>query len=129
MKANFTSAIRNFFLVTILSLAFTTAFSQNSLALKPATANLKAVVENNTVILNWNVTEGAAFNYCKVQASADGITFYTIGMVLGPNPEQTGNSFSFKQNLAKIRPGQAYYRVLNMETDEIAHVSNVAKVL
>jgi hypothetical protein len=129
MKTNYTSAIRNFFLVTILSLVFTTAFSQSSLTIKPVTTNLKATVENNAVILNWNVTEGAAFNYSKVQASADGVTFYTIGMVLGPNPEQTGNSFSFKQNLAKMKPGQAYYRVLNMETDEIAHVSNVAKVL
>lgn len=128
MKANFNS-VRNAVFVILFSLSFTNAFSQNNLSAKPATTNLKAIVENNSIVLNWNVSEMASLNYCKVQASSDGVTFYTIGMVMGANPEDTNKTFSFKQNLNKMRPGQAYYRVLNVEANETAYASNVAKPL
>jgi hypothetical protein len=128
MKAN-SNSIRNAVFVILFSITFTNAFSQNNLASKPVTTNLKAIVENNNIVLNWNVAEAASVNYCKVQASADGITFYTIGMVMGANPEDANKTFSFKQNLNKMRPGQVYYRVLNVEADETAYASNVAKAL
>jgi hypothetical protein len=128
MKAN-SNLIRNAVFVILFFFAFTNAFSQNNLSAKPVTTNLKAIVENNNIVLNWNVSEAVSVNYCKVQASTDGVTFYTVGMVMGPNPEDTNKTFSFKQNLNKMRPGQAYYRVLNVEADETAYASNVAKVL
>jgi hypothetical protein len=128
MKTNF-NLIRNAVFVILFSFAFTNAFSQNNLSVKPVTTNLKAIVENNNIVLNWNVSEAATVNYCKVQASADGVTFYTIGMVMGANPEDANKTFSFKQNLNKMRPGQVYYRVLNVLADETAYSSNVAKVL
>jgi hypothetical protein len=129
MKANFNS-IRNAAFVILFSFAFTNAFSQNNLSVKPVTTNLKVIVENNNIVLSWNVSEPASVNYCKVQASSDGVTFYTIGMVMGANPEDANKTtFGFKQNLAKMRPGQAYYRVLNVEADETAYASNVAKTL
>ncbi len=129
MKVNF-CPFRNAIFVILCSFAFTNAFSQNSLSAKPVTTNLKAIVENNNILLNWNVPESNTFNYCKVQASTDGVTYYTIGMVMGAIPgDADKTTFAFKQNLTKIRPGQAYYRVLNVAADETAYVSNVAKIL
>jgi hypothetical protein len=130
MKANF-NFTRNAVLVILFSLSFTNLFSQKDPSVKPVTTNLKAIVENNNIILNWTVSEMGLLNYCKVQASTDGITFYTVGMVMGSNPQDANNNtFSFKQSIAKMRPGQAYYRILNVEAGEIAaYASNVAKVL
>jgi hypothetical protein len=128
MTAN-ANLIRSTLFAILFSLTFINTFSQNSLSVKPVITNLKAIVENNHIVLNWNVSEMESLNYCKVQASLDGINFYTMGIVTGANPRDANKTFSFKQNLSKIRPGQVHYRVLQVAADETAYSSNVAKVL
>ena len=59
MKTNFTN-LRNAIFVLLLSLAFTSAFSQNG---NPAISNLKATVENNNLVMNWNVSAIEAIIY------------------------------------------------------------------
>jgi len=128
MKSNFTSLLRNCICVLLLSVAFTNSFAQTGKSNNTAISNLKASVENDRLTINWNVTETATANYCEVQASKDGINFSTIGLVMGADPKQTNNGFSFKQNLKKIKPGHVYYRVLTVETNNMAYASNVISV-
>jgi ABC-type lipoprotein release transport system permease subunit len=126
MNKNFTY-LRNCICVLILSVAFTNSFSQNSEPANTAVSNLKASIENNRIIINWNTTDAVASNYCEVQASADGKTFSTIGLVMGADPKQTDNSFIFKQELKKMKPGHSYYRILTVDGQNRAYASNVIK--
>jgi lipopolysaccharide export system protein LptA len=88
---------------------------------------LKVTVNANKLQINWksNKTEDAA--YWEVQASADGKSFSTIGMVMGADPT-TGTvsegDFTFKQQTSKIKPGMKYFRVLHIETADMAMASN-----
>ena len=124
MKTNFTN-LRNAIFVLLLSLAFTSAFSQNG---NPAISNLTATVVNNNLVMNWNVSAIDNVNYCEVQASKDGITFSTIGLVMGADPKEP-NSFKFKQGLKKLKSGQVYYRVLNVENSGKSYVSNAVTTI
>jgi hypothetical protein len=61
-----------------------------------------------------------------VQSSTDGKTFSTIGLVLGADPKQANNSFIFKQDLRKMKPGrQLFYRILAIDNNDRAYASNV----
>lgn len=126
MNSNFTS-LRNIICALLLTVSFTSAFSQTSLKATPSITNLTAAVVNNNIVINWNVTEELSSNYCEVQASKDGKNFSTVGIVLGADPKQNNNSFAFKQNLAKMKSGNVYYRVLSIVNGEKAIASNVVK--
>ena len=127
MNSNFT-CLRNIICVLTFSLIFTEAFSQNSQPMVEAVSNLKASVENDHIIINWNTTDQAGSNYCQVQASTDGKTFKTIGLVLGADPKQSNNSFIFKQDLRKRKSGrQLFYRILAIDNNDRAYASNVIK--
>ena len=77
--------------------------------------------------MNWNVADSLASNYCEVQASKDGKSFSTIGIVMGADPSQNNNSFAFKQNLSKMKAGHVYYRVLSIGDNYSASASNIVK--
>ena len=126
MNSNFTY-LRNVICALLLSVSITSAFSQTNLLGNPAISNLTATVVNNHIVINWNVTDELASNYCEVQASKDGKNFSTIGIVLGADPKQNNNSFAFKQNLSKMKAGHVYYRVLSVVTNDRASASNIVK--
>ena len=126
MNFNFTY-LRNFICALLLTVSFSSAFSQSNFTGNPAISNLKATVVNNNIVINWNVTDELASNYCEVQASVDGKNFSTIGLVLGADPSKTDNSFAFKQNLSKMKAGQVYYRVVTVGAKDNASASNVVK--
>lgn len=126
MKTNSTY-LRHLICVLLLSVAFTNSFSQENNSGNIAISNLKATVENNRLVINWNVADEIASNYCEVQVSKDGKNFSTIGIVLGADPKQNNNSFAFKQNLAKMKAGHIYYRVLTVAANNQASASNVVK--
>ncbi len=126
MKLNFTYLVRTSICVLLLSVAFTSSFAQTNQQGHTAVNNLKASVENDRLFINWNVTEVATTtNYCQVQASIDGTNFSTIGLVMGADPKQTNNGFSFKQNLSKMKPGMQYYRILTVDANNMVSTSNV----
>ena len=122
MKTNFTY-LRNGISVLLLSFVFSSAFAQTG---NPAISNLTATVEKNNLVINWNFPEIDGFNYCEVQASKDGVTFSTIGLVMGADPKQP-NSFKFKQGVKNLKPGQVFYRVLNVENSGRSYVSNAVQ--
>ena len=113
MKTNFTT-LRNLILVTLLSVSFSTAFSQTTATENPAISNVKATVVNNNIVLNWNLTNELASSICEVQASKDGKNFTSIGIVMGADPKQSNNGFAFKQNLSKMKSGMVYYRIVTV---------------
>jgi hypothetical protein len=45
-------------------------------------------------------------------------------MVMGGNPAEQG-SFRFKQQVAKMKPGLKYYRVLHIMNDDTAIASEI----
>ena len=123
----FTLCLRTCAIVIFLVAANTSASAQTNQPENTLISNLKASVENNRLIINWVITESASINNCQVQASTDGITFSTIGIVMGADPKQP-NSFSFKQSVSKMKPGKVFYRVVNMENGGRHYASNAVKV-
>jgi len=130
MNSNFTY-LRNVICALLISLSFSSVFSQtntnNTTLANSGISNLTATVVNNNIVINWNVTDQLASNYCEVQASKDGKNFSTVGIVLGADPSKTDNSFAFKQNLSKMKSGQVYYRVVAIGASDKASASNVVK--
>lgn len=126
MKTNFTY-LRNIIIVLLLSVTFSNTFSQTVQPGSDAITNLIAKVDNNNIVINWNVAADISSNICEVQSSKDGKNFSTIGIVMGADPKQTNNSFAFKQNLTKMKAGHIYYRVLSVGTNYTATASNVVK--
>ena len=126
MNSNFTY-LRNVICALLLTVSLSSAFSQSNLTGNPAISNLTAAVVNNNIVINWNVTDELASNYCEVQASKDGKNFSTIGIVLGADPTQSNNSFAFKQNLTKMKAGHVYYRVLSVGDNFRSFASNIIK--
>lgn len=86
--------------------------------------NVKATLINDNLQVAWVSSSAINANYWEVQASADGNTFSTIGLVLGADPKGAGGNYMFKQSVSKIKAGFKYYRVLHVETEERAIASN-----
>lgn len=124
----FTIYLRNCVCLALLLIAHTGAFSQTNQSENTVISNLKASVENNRLVINWVVSETTSIDNCEVQASTDGKTFSTIGIVMGADPKQA-NSFSFKQILNKMKTGKVFYRVVNVETNGRSSTSNVVKAV
>ena len=124
MNSNFTY-LRNLILVTLLSVTFSTTFSQTVAIENAGISNVKASIVNNNIVINWNVTDALVSSICEVQASKDGKNFTSVGIVLGADPKQTNNGFAFKQNLSKMKAGQVYYRIVTIGSN--ANASNVVK--
>jgi len=122
------TSLRNCIAVLILTIASSTTQAQTANTSASPVNNLKLSVENNSLLMNWAVSDLTTSNYCEVQASADGKTFSTIGLVMGADPKQSNNGFSFKQGIKNLKPGQVFYRVLNVGTDGKAYASNVIAV-
>ena len=91
------------------------ATAQSNSANSPAVIDLKVKVENDQIFMNWTSKLTKGVNYWEVQASKDGEEFYTIGLVLGPDPAQMGEQFMFKQKLNKMKPGLKYFRVFEVK--------------
>ena len=126
MKTNSTLVFKTvlFILLTFVSVkSFSTTFTSNS-----PVSNLTVNVKNSSLLVNWTIAEGTATSYCEVQASEDGTTFTTIGFVMGADPKQGNTTFSFKQDLKKIKPGKVFYRVLNVTDNNTAIASNSVKI-
>lgn len=122
------TTLRNCIATILISIAFTNTQAQTGNPSASIVNNLKLSVENNSLTMNWVVADVAASNYCEVQASVDGKTFSTIGLVMGADPKQTNNNYSYKQGLKKLKPGHVFYRVLNIGTDGKAYASDVIAV-
>ncbi len=86
--------------------------------------NLQAKVEGKQVLLVWHSDEDADW---EVQASADGKTFTTVGLVWGQDPKGSRGSFAFKQEATKIGKGKSYFRVVKSDTNT-SSASNVARI-
>lgn len=86
--------------------------------------NFKASVENLDLMVKWTSTNEDNSNYWEVHGSTDGKSFSTIGMVMGGDPK-AAKTYTFKQKLQKIKPGIIYFRVLHVEKDATADVSNI----
>lgn len=129
MKTNIILLSKCILVTLLLTITFKSTFASNHLPINSPVINLKANVENNQLVINWNITEDSSINYCEVQGSEDGKTFKTIGYVMGADPKKSNNSFTFKQDLKKIKPGKIYYRVLNIAADNMATASEVVKLV
>jgi hypothetical protein len=128
MKTTVTN-LRNCLTALLLTLACSNAFSQNSISANTTNttiSNLQVGVDNNNLVINWNVSESVNSDYCQVQASNDGVNFSTIGMVMGADPKNPG-SFKFKQNIQKVKSGKIFYRILNVENSGRSYVSDIVK--
>jgi hypothetical protein len=126
MKTNLTLLTKSILMV-FCCLVFNRSIANNTINTQ-GVSNLKASIENNSLIVNWVAEPASTTQYYEVQASEDGKTFVTIGFVMGVDPKQNNNTCIFKQNVAKLKPGKVFYRVLDVENDGTATISDVVKL-
>ena len=91
---------------------------------EPTIEGLKAFVNGTNLLINWGGTKLTGNEYWEVQASNDGKLYTTIGLVLGADPKVGERNYSFKNKITGIRRGLKFYRVLKIQTETIAFVSN-----
>jgi hypothetical protein len=125
MKTNFTSFSKAVLFLAVMLISLNSSAKNIPSA---NSGNLKIEVINNNIVMNWNIADADAVNYCEIQSSEDGKIFTTIGYVMGANPAQANNLFVFKQTLSKMKPGKSYFRVLIVGADEKATSSEVVKI-
>lgn len=114
---------KGIFTLLFFTLSFT-ALATSSPKLS-VSGGLTVEVINNAVVMNWSNTSA---NYYEIQASKDGKNFTTIGMVMGADPKGAGNTFSFKQQVAKLKPGKSYYRVVLVNSNQTATATEAVKI-
>ncbi len=85
---------------------------------------LIATLDENNLHIDWKSNKMDDANYWEVQASTDGKSFTTIGLVMGTDPKAARGYYSFKQIKNKIKPGIKFFRVLHIENDDNAMASN-----
>lgn len=85
---------------------------------------LMATLNGNNLQIDWKSNKMDDANYWEVQASEDGKSFSTIGLVMGADPKAARGYYSFKQIKNKIKPGMKFFRVLHIENDDNAMASN-----
>jgi hypothetical protein len=124
MKTNFTLNLKKAIFTTIVTFASFSAFSFTDISTTPNAGGLTVAIINNSVVMNWSNTNA---NYYEIQASTDGKSFSTIGMVIGADPKGDGTTFSFKQQIAKLKPGKPYYRVVLVNADNTASATTAVK--
>lgn len=91
---------------------------------EPTIEGLKAFVNGTNLLINWGGTKLTGNEYWEVQASNDGKLYTTIGLVLGADPKFGERNYSFKNKITGIRRGMKFYRVLKIQTETSAFVSN-----
>ncbi|MEO6539238.1 MAG: hypothetical protein ABIT07_12610 [Ferruginibacter sp.] len=109
------------------------SFNVNAQEIKSKPSNLvieglAAKIQDNQLLINWASEDAGANNYWEVQGSRDGKEFSTIGLVLGADPQQGNGTYKFKQQIAKLKSGLKYYRVLNVESNDRATASNTVSI-
>ena len=90
--------------------------------------HLKVTKDKGQLNINWqtaNVLEEVNF---EVQASVDGVTFTTIGYVLGANPAGVKGQYDFKQSINQLKPGLQQFRVLQQLTADTAVASEATRI-
>lgn len=109
-----------FFLTIFFAFAGTSTFAQTA----PVAKNIKASVIENNLLVTWNEANATEQGSWEVQASEDGKSFATIGLVWGADPKAGRNSYAFKQKTNKMQSSYKYYRVLYVADANTAVASN-----
>src|SRR5258708_37956245 len=79
----------------ILAASNCKAQTENRIKLIDFTVNEK----NDKRVINWATDGTVTTNYFEVQRSADGKTFKTIALILGPDPEQQGDRYQYVEKV------------------------------
>ena len=117
--------MKQFFLLSILfAFAGTATMAQAT----PVAGNIKASLAASNLVITWNEANASAQSSWEVQASTDGKSFSTIGLVWGADPKETGNSYAFKQKTNKISLQYKYFRVLYLADAGTTIASNTIPV-
>lgn len=113
--------MKQFFYLTIFfAFMSTSTFAQT----EPVAKNIKASVVENNLLVTWNEASASEQGSWEVQASADGKSFATIGLVWGVDPKAGADSYAFKQQTNKMQSKYKYFRVLYVANTNTAIASN-----
>ena len=82
--------------------------------------DLNGFVENDTARIAWKVSDNEKGNVFEVEKSADGITFKTLGIVLGSNKPGM-EEYEFKGILQKENTAFYRLRVINRDNQSGSH--------
>jgi hypothetical protein len=108
--------MKHFFTLMIL-FAFANAVSAQKATVAQ---NIKATVMESSLLVTWNEATASEQGSWEVQASADGTSFSTIGLVWGADPKGSRNSYAFKQKTNKLQSSYKYFRVLYVADNNTA---------
>ncbi len=77
--------------------------------------NFKITQTSTRQFIEWSTDAESPSSYWRVQASKDGKTFTTIGLVLGADPRQEGYKYIFVQ--PKESKPKKFYRLSHVDKD------------
>ena len=104
-------------LISVLSLGKTQAQSTATDS-KITITNFKVYENNDQLVIDWQTDGQVDANYWQIQRSADGQTFTTIALVLGPDPRQGANSYRYKTKMRKRGEASLSYRLTPVDRSE-----------
>jgi hypothetical protein len=117
-------------LVQLIVLALTilisvTSFGQNlqQSGSKINFSKLQVSTDKKKVFISWSTDNTIATNYFEIQKSNDGINFKTVALVLGPDPRQSGDSYSCFENYPGKNDRNSYYRLKHIDTNGVEQLS------
>jgi hypothetical protein len=76
--------------------------------------------------IEWSTDAERPSSYWRVQASKDGKTFTTIGLVLGADPRQEGYKYIFIQPIQESK-SKRFYRLSHVDKDGTERLTNVVR--
>jgi hypothetical protein len=76
--------------------------------------NFTANAKENKLSINWSTDGTVPTNYFEVQKSDDGSTFKTVAVVLGPDPNQPGDSYEYAANMKGGAKKTMYFRLCHV---------------
>ena len=90
--------------------------------------SLTAATKANRLLINWSTDGAVQTNYFEVQRSEDGNTFKTVGLVMGPDPRQTGDSYVYAEPVKKNQDKHVYFRACHVDTKGAEQVSKMIEL-
>jgi hypothetical protein len=90
--------------------------------------SLTAGAKANKLFINWSTDGSVQTNYFEVQRSDDGNTFKTVALVLGADPQQTGDSYVYAEPVKKNSDKHVYFRVCHIDTNGAAQLSKMIEL-
>ncbi len=118
----------------IISIAIFAIFCNKGAVAQHSEIKQQIVITNFTIyekdaklIFNWSTDGSIATNFWKLQKSFDAKEYATIAIIMGNDPNQQGDNYSFKQKIKTEVDLKCFYRLCHQDGNGVEQISNITK--